>query len=98
MRNPRHDAPTFEKRHPSMTELTSLRHIPQANLFRKGDVFVLFGELFGRGYVNGLIDEARKAGMTIVGITVGRRNDDGSLRALTAEEHAEAEAKLGGRI
>lgn len=81
-----------------MTELTSLRHIPHANVFRKGDVFVLFGELFGRGYVNGLIDEARKNGMTIVGITVGRRDDNGVLRALTAEEHAEAEAKLGGKI
>jgi hypothetical protein len=81
-----------------MTELTPLRHIPTANVFRKGDVFVLFGELFGRGYVNGLIDEARKAGMTIVGITVGRRDDSGALRALTAEEHAEAEEKLGGRI
>lgn len=81
-----------------MTELTSLRHIPTANVFRKGDVFVLFGELFGRGYVNGLIDEARKTGMTIIGITVGRRDDNGTLRALTAEEHAEAEAKLGGRI
>jgi hypothetical protein len=81
-----------------MTELTSLRHIPHANAFRKGDVFVLFGELFGRGYVNGLIDEARQAGMTIVGITVGRRDENGTLRALNAEEHAEAEAKLGGKI
>jgi hypothetical protein len=81
-----------------MTELTSLRHIPQANVFRQGDVFVLFGELFGRGYVNGLIDEARKAGMTIVGITVGRRDEGGALRALNAEELAEAEEKLGGRI
>ena len=34
-----------------MTEYKSLRHIPHANLFRQGDVFVLFGELFGRGYV-----------------------------------------------
>jgi hypothetical protein len=81
-----------------MTELTSLRHIPTAHPFRKGDVFVLFGELFGRGYVNGLIDEARKAGMTIVGITVGRRDESGALRALTPEELAEAEEKLGGRI
>ncbi|MCC6071870.1 enoyl-acyl carrier protein reductase FabMG [Massilia sp. GCM10020059] len=81
-----------------MTQLTSLRHIPHANLYRKGDVFVLFGELFGRGYVNGLIDEARAAGMTIVGITVGRRDEEGKLRALTSEEHAEAEEKLGGRI
>ena len=64
-----------------MTDLTSLRHIPQAKFFRKGDVFVLFGELFGRGYVNGLIDEARKAGMTIVGITVGRRDENNALRA-----------------
>lgn len=81
-----------------MSDTTSLRHIPQSSLFRKGDVFVLFGELFGRGYVNGLIDEARKAGMTIVGITVGRRDDNQVLRALNAEELAEAEEKLGGRI
>jgi len=81
-----------------MTELTPLRHIPQANVFRKGDVFVLFGELFGRGYANGLIDEARKAGMTIVGITVGRRDETGALRALDSAELAEAEEKLGGRI
>jgi len=81
-----------------MTEYKALRHIPHANLFRQGDVFVLFGELFGRGYANGLVDQARAAGMTILGITVGRRDDDGSLRALTAEEHAEAETKLGGRI
>ncbi len=81
-----------------MTELTPLRHIPTANVFRKGDVFVLFGELFGRGYVNGLIDEARAAGMTIVGITVGRRDETGALRALDAAELAEAEEKLGGRI
>src|SRR3954468_12810566 len=81
-----------------MTDLPSLRHIPQANVFKKGDVFVLFGELFGRGYVNGLIDEARAAGMTIVGITVGRRDENNALRALNAEELAEAEEKLGGKI
>ena len=81
-----------------MTDLNPLRHIPEANVFRKGDVFVLFGELFGRGYVNGLIDQARAAGMTIVGVTVGRRDDSGALRALNDEELAEAEEKLGGRI
>src|SRR5664279_5581957 len=75
-----------------------LRDIPQTNIFRKGDVFVLFGELFGRGYANGLINEARKAGMTIIGITVGRRDENNALRALTAEELATAEANLGGRI
>ena len=81
-----------------MTELISLRHIPTSNMFKKGDVFVLFGELFGRGYANGLIDEARAAGMTIVVITVGRRDDSGALRPLDAAELAEAEEKLGGRI
>ncbi|MDH2916547.1 MAG: hypothetical protein PXX77_06670 [Gallionella sp.] len=75
-----------------------LRDVPQSNIFRKGDVFVLFGELFGRGYANGLVNEARKAGMTIVGITVGRRDDNNTLRPLTAEELAAAETNLGGRI
>ena len=76
----------------------SLRELPHANLFRKGDVFILFGELFGRGYANGLINEARKAGMIIVGVTVGRRDENNVLRALNAEELATAEANLGGRI
>jgi hypothetical protein len=75
-----------------------LRDVPQTNIFRKGDVFVLFGELFGRGYANGLINEARKAGMTIIGVTVGRRDENNALRALTAEELATAETNLGGRI
>ncbi|MBI1173921.1 MAG: hypothetical protein GC139_01495 [Sideroxydans sp.] len=75
-----------------------LRTIPQTNIFRKGDVFILFGELFGRGYANGLINEARKAGMTIIGITVGRRDENNALRALTDEELAAAESNLGGRI
>ncbi|WP_092997649.1 enoyl ACP reductase FabMG family protein [Thiohalomonas denitrificans] len=81
-----------------MSALTPLREMPTENIFRSGDVFVLFGELFGRGYANGLIDEARKAGMTILGITVGRRDDDHKLRPLTDEELKEAEANLGGRI
>ena len=75
-----------------------LRDIPKTNIFRKGDVFVLFGELFGRGYANGLINEARKAGMTIIGITVGRRDENNALRPLTGEELAVAESNLGGRI
>jgi len=81
-----------------MSAFVPLREIPQGNIFRQGDVFVLFGELFGRGYVNGLLDEARKAGMTILGVTVGRRDENHQLRPLTEEEHREAEANLGGRI
>jgi len=67
-------------------------------LFGKGDVFVLFGELFGRGYATGLIEAAKAAGMSVIGITVGRRDDAGVLRPLTDEELAEAESGLGGRI
>ncbi|MDD4930019.1 MAG: hypothetical protein PHP85_12180 [Gallionella sp.] len=81
-----------------MNAPVSLRDIPATNIFRRGDVFVLFGELFGRGYANGLINEARKAGMTIIGITVGRRDENNALRPLNDEELAVAEANLGGRI
>ncbi|PIS11994.1 MAG: hypothetical protein COT73_00935 [Bdellovibrio sp. CG10_big_fil_rev_8_21_14_0_10_47_8] len=58
-------------------------------MFKKGDVLVLFGELFNRGYANGLVEEAEKRGMTIVRSTVGRRDRDGVLRALTDEEAAQ---------
>ena len=78
--------------------ITSLNQLPQTNIFRKGDVFVLFGELFGRGYASGLDGEARKAGMKIVGITVDRRDENNALRPLNPEELAAAEANLGGKI
>lgn len=81
-----------------MSELTPLRKLSEQTVFRKGDVFVLFGELFGRGYANGLVNEARAAGMQIVGMTVGRREADGTLRELNDEELAAAEANLGGKI
>ena len=81
-----------------MNKSIPLEAIPQNNLFGQGDVFVLFGELFGRGYATGLLDQAKAAGMTVIGITVGRRDDNNALRALTAEELAEAEANLGGKI
>ena len=76
----------------------NLTQIPQPHAFGPGDVFVLFGELFGRGYANGLVAQARAAGMTIVGITVGRREPDGILRPLNNEELVAAEANLGGKI
>lgn len=81
-----------------MNSPIDLTQLPQQNIFRKGDVFVLFGELFGRGYANGLVNEAREAGMTIVGITVGRRDENNALRPLTAEELAAGEENLGGKI
>ncbi len=81
-----------------MKNFIPMRELPGPAGYKSGDVFVLFGELFGRGYANGIVDEARRAGMTIVGITVGRRDKDGALRPLTGEELAEAEANLGGKI
>ena len=77
---------------------TPLRDLPPRAGWRPGDVLVVLGELFGRGYANGLLAEARRAGMTIVGATVGRRDGDGALRPLTPDELAQAEAALGGRI
>ncbi|MDR2030813.1 MAG: hypothetical protein LBP86_00810 [Azoarcus sp.] len=81
-----------------MSAPVSLRTLSCQSLFGKGDVFVLFGELFGRGYANGLVAEARAAGMTLIGMTVGRRDADGRLHPLDEEELAAAEANLGGRI
>ncbi|AEG07753.1 enoyl-acyl carrier protein reductase FabMG [Sinorhizobium meliloti] len=81
-----------------MENPVALNRIAENSVFRKGDVFVLFGELFGRGYATGLLDEARRAGMEIVGITVGRRDENNALRPLNAEELSAAEERLGGSI
>jgi len=75
-----------------------MRQLPAAAGYGPGDVLVMFGELFGRGYANGILAWARKAGMTVVGATVGRRDPEGALRPLDAAELAQAEANLGGRI
>ncbi len=68
--------------------LTPLRSVPESSGFRKGDVLVLVGELFARGYANGIVDEATRHGLTIVCSTVGRRSPGGGLRALNADEIA----------
>ncbi|UFS68846.1 hypothetical protein LPW11_13155 [Geomonas sp. RF6] len=81
-----------------MTQFNALRELPVPAGFGKGDVLFLCGELFGRGYANGIVDEARDKGMTIIGITVGRHDTDGKLRALTDEELRLAEENLGGKI
>ena len=81
-----------------MSQYTPLTQLPPTAGYKAGDVMVLVGELFGRGYANGIIDAATAAGMTIIGTTVGRRDSDGTLRALNDEELAAAEANLGGKI
>ena len=81
-----------------MTEYRPLQQLPEPAGYKAGDVLVLVGELFGRGYANGLVDEAKRIGMTVIGTTVGRRESDGTLRPLTPEELIDAEALLGGRV
>lgn len=66
------------------TKYIPLKTIPEHN-YKKGDLLVLFGELFNRGYANGLLDEAKKFELDVVYSTVGRRQD-GALRALNTSE------------
>jgi hypothetical protein len=66
----------------------AIRLLKKDSTFKQGDVLVLFGELFSKGYANGLVDEAERRGMKIIRTTVGRREKDGTLRALNAEEAA----------
>jgi hypothetical protein len=82
----------------NMTDYNPMRLLPPAAGFKQGDLLVLCGELFGRGYANGIVDEAKKRGMAVIGTTVGRRETDGSLRPLNPVELAEAETQLGGKI
>mgnify|MGYP001764774456 CR=1 FL=1 len=37
-----------------------MRELPAKAGWGAGDVLVVFGELFGRGYANGIVDEARR--------------------------------------
>lgn len=69
-----------------MKQFTPIRMRPQEAPFKKGDVLVLFGELFNRGYANGLVEEAERHGLTVVRATVGRRDENNNLRALSDEE------------
>lgn len=69
-----------------MTALTPLRTLPPTAGYKKGDVLVVFGELFSRGYANGIVDEAERNGLTVVRSTVGRRDENGQLRSLTQDE------------
>ena len=81
----------------SSTVFTPLRNFSSAQ-FTSQDVLVLVGELFGRGYANGLLDEAKRCGMKVIGTTVGRRDRDKSLRKLTEEELSTLEDSLGGKV
>lgn len=66
-----------------------LRELPtEPSLLKSGDTLVLVGELFNRGYANGLVEAAQRQGCRIIQATVGRRDQDDQLRALNPEELA----------
>jgi hypothetical protein len=69
-----------------MQAFEPMRNLSPSSGYKAGDVLVVFGEVFARGYVNGLIDEAKKLGMRVIYSTVGRRDTEGRLRGLTPEE------------
>lgn len=70
-----------------MTSLNPLRELSNKTTWKKNDALVLFGELFQRGYANGLVEEAEKLQMQIIKGTVGRRDKD-ELRPLNIDELA----------
>jgi hypothetical protein len=71
-----------------MTKFFPLRQIAKNTLYKKNDILVIFGEVFDRGYVNGLIEEAQSAGLRVIYSTVGRRNKENELMPLSVEELA----------
>lgn len=75
-------------------EFVPLRSMQTEQNFGEGDVLVVFGEVFQRGYVNGLIEEAREKGMKVIFSTVGRRDENENLRALTEQELSEKDQPL----
>ena len=77
-----------------MQPFQPLRDLPPHSGYKKDDVLVIFGEVFARGYVNGLIDQAAQAGMKLIYSTVGRRDEQNQLRPLNAEELAAKERPL----
>ena len=79
---------------PQKPDIQAIRKLINSGGYRRGDLLVLFGELFTRGYVNGIVEEAKRAGLKIIQSTVGRRDRGGSLRPLTREELAEKTSDL----
>lgn len=71
-----------------MLQVPSVRTVPPVPPYKAGDVLVVFGELFARGYANGIVDEAQAAGLKVIYSTVGRRDENNHLRPLNAEELA----------
>ncbi|MCB0390678.1 MAG: hypothetical protein KDD58_05285 [Bdellovibrionales bacterium] len=77
-----------------MDKFTPLRELPHPSQWSSKDVLVVFGELFSRGYANGIVDLAKAKGMKVIYSTVGRRDQAQNLRPLTLEEIKEKETPL----
>ena len=77
-----------------MQAFKPLRQLRSESGFKSKDVLVIFGEVFARGYVNGLIEEAKRAGMSVIYSTVGRRDAENRLRPLNADELKEKDQPL----
>ena len=72
-----------------MKDFHPLSDCPKNVTFKEGDLLVIYGEVFEKGYVNGLIEEAERVGMKVVAGTVGRRDKELNLRSLTDDELSE---------
>jgi hypothetical protein len=69
-----------------MKNYFALKNLQTGTSFGKGDLLVLFGELFDRGYANGLVKAAEAQGAKVISATVGRRDKDLTLRPLNSNE------------
>lgn len=68
------------------TSASPLRETKNQRKASNSSYLVLFGELFSRGYANGLVDEAVQHGFKLIKSTVGRRDADQKLRPLLDSE------------
>ncbi len=68
------------------TSGSALRETVNQRKSNSASYLVLFGELFSRGYANGLVDEAVNNGYKVIKSTVGRRDPEQKLRPLLDSE------------
>lgn len=69
-----------------MYPFNPIRKQPSLPTFSNEDTLVIFGEVFQRGYVNGMIEEAKRHGMNVIYSTVGRRDEKNKLQKLNTEQ------------
>lgn len=60
--------------------------MPSKTIASNSSIFIVFGEVFPGGYIQGLLAQAKKNKATIIYSTMGRRNSNQKLRPLNQEE------------